>query len=194
MRPTSEKCHPHHVATTGQVVTTRRYVIRCWSDIVPWTEGIVMETAKAVTADPGFYLQTQQQGFVVHILACRESLQRLRRLMRRTLAATGVVEDVAENVQLVASELVGNAVRACGDAVPLVVAMFTDQEGVWVTVHDPDGGNLPCRREITPDDDRAEGGRGLHLIDILAPDWQVVRTPVGKQVRCRLPFPGDRDV
>ncbi|WP_267888241.1 hypothetical protein [Streptomyces sp. NRRL S-4] len=37
------------------------------------------------------------------------------------------------------------------------------------------------------DDVTAEFGRGLPLMDLLAPGWDVTLTPVGKQIRCLLP-------
>ena len=86
-----------------------------------------------------------------------------------------------------ASELIGNSVRACGDLVPLVVEVDTGRRGVSVKVHDPDRRALP-RRSDMPSDCGAESGRGLPLVDLLAPGWQVARTPIGKQVSCHLPY------
>jgi hypothetical protein len=98
--------------------------------------------------------------------------------------------DTVENVQLVASELVGNAVRAYGDLVPLVVEVETDdaEAGVWVKVHDPDPVRRPRRSRVAMDDAEAVCGRGLSLIDFLAPGWDVSVTPIGKQVRACLPY------
>jgi hypothetical protein len=30
----------------------------------------------------------------------------------------------------------------------------------------------------------------LWILDVLAPGWSVKPTPFGKQIRCRLPYPG----
>ncbi|QMU68735.1 ATP-binding protein [Streptacidiphilus sp. P02-A3a] len=95
-------------------------------------------------------------------------------------------------VHLVASELIGNAVRACGDFVPLVVDIGTCPDGVTVKVHDPDGDRLPCRPQTALDDGQAESGRGLELVDLLTAGLLVTRTPVGKQLSCRVDFPFDR--
>lgn len=143
-------------------------------------------------AAPGFYLVTKDRGFAVHISASADHLHLVRELAGKALAEAGVSDETAQNVQLVASELVANAVRACGDLVPLVVEVETDaaDDGVWVRVHDPDPDHLPQRSGVQMDNTFAESGRGLSLIDYLAPDWDVARTPTGKQVRARLPYAG----
>ncbi|WP_371792899.1 ATP-binding protein [Streptomyces sp. NBC_01471] len=147
--------------------------------------------AETVTeAAPGFYLMTTDHGFAVHISASADHLHLVRELAGKTLAEAGVDSATAENVQLVASELVGNAARACGDLVPLVVEVETDavEGGVWVRVHDPDLVQMPERSGVAMDDPTAVSGRGLSLIDFLAPGWDVALTPIGKQVRARLPY------
>ncbi|MFE4336725.1 ATP-binding protein [Streptomyces sp. NPDC056831] len=147
--------------------------------------------AETVTeAAPGFYLMTKDRGFAVHISASADHLHLVRELAGKTLAEAGVGSATAENVQLVASELVGNAVRACGDLVPLVVEVETDaaEGGVWVRVHDPDPVQMPERSGVAMDDPTAVSGRGLSLIDFLAPGWDVALTSIGKQVRARLPY------
>jgi hypothetical protein len=53
-------------------------------------------------------------------------------------------------------------------------------------VHDPAADVLPCRSTVAMDSDNAESGRGLGLLDMLAPGWDVVSSPVGKQIRCRI--------
>ncbi|MFJ5226177.1 ATP-binding protein [Streptomyces sp. NPDC088400] len=87
------------------------------------------------------------------------------------------------------SELIGNAVRACGDHVPVVVEVYAVSFGVAVTVHDPDPDTVPRRRGVALDNAVAESGRGLVLLDLLAPGWHVIRSSIGKQVRCRVACP-----
>jgi hypothetical protein len=60
-------------------------------------------------------------------------------------------------------------------------------------VHDPDARRLPRRRAVALDDERAECGRGLALLDLLAPGWRVRRTPLGKQLVCYLPYGTEAD-
>lgn len=143
-------------------------------------------------AAPGLYLMTKDRGFTVHISASADHLQLVRDLAGKLLAEVGISDDTAENVQLVASELVGNAVRACGDLVPLVVEVEAAKLGVWVKVHDPDRHHLPRRSGVRTDDADAESGRGLPMVDYFAPGWDVALTPIGKQVRARLPY-GEAD-
>jgi hypothetical protein len=71
----------------------------------------------------------------------------------------------------------------------VVVEVEQDDNGIWVKVHDPNPARLPVRSSTTPDDDQAELGRGLWLLNALAPGWDVALTPIGKQVRCLLPSP-----
>ena len=143
-------------------------------------------TATVAEAAPGFYLLVRSTGFAVHMSASASHLRFVRELADATLTAAGVDAELAQDVQLVASELIGNSVRACGDFVPLVVEVDADPRGVTVKVHDPDRLALPKRSEM-PSDCGAESGRGLPLVDLLAPGWQVARTPTGKQISCHLP-------
>ncbi|MFE7077226.1 ATP-binding protein [Streptomyces sp. NPDC057620] len=99
--------------------------------------------------------------------------------------AYGVDPDLGESAEMVVSELLGNAVRACGDHVALIVEVCVTGCGVQVNVHDP-ADRLPCRSAVVMDSDSAESGRGLGLLDVLAPGWDVVSSPVGKQIRCRI--------
>jgi hypothetical protein len=93
----------------------------------------------------------------------------------------------AESAQLVVSEPAGNSVRAVGEHTPVVVEVCATT-GVGVNVHDPDPGALPARGRTALDSAEAESGRGLHLLDLLAPGRHIGRSPIGKQVRCRVPY------
>ncbi|MFE4631657.1 ATP-binding protein, partial [Streptomyces mirabilis] len=132
---------------------------------------------------PGLYVRPVEGGFVTHLIASKSSVHAVRRLTARVLVAQSLRAAVVEDVQLVVSELIGNAVRACGDAVPLVVEVRAVPGYVVVAVHDPAGDRLPHRRHAAVD---GESGRGLALLDVLAPGWAVVPTPVGKQIRCQV--------
>ncbi|WP_214415276.1 ATP-binding protein [Sphaerisporangium fuscum] len=136
----------------------------------------------------GFYLANRPGGFVVHMNVCEENLRAVREVTLKSLVAVGVDIEAAESARLVASELIGNAVRACGNWAPVVVEVEVDSGGIWVKVHDPNPHRLPVRSATAPDD-QAESGRGLWLLDALAPGWDVAVTPIGKQVRCLLPGP-----
>ncbi|MER6954706.1 ATP-binding protein [Streptomyces sp. NPDC000618] len=139
------------------------------------------------TASLGHYLTPTPTGFTLHMTATRGNLRVVRALTARSLLGTGASPDMVDAAQLVLCELYGNAVRACGDYVPLVAEVEAVPAGVWVRLHDPDGRRRPRRVPgARLDDGEAESGRGLPLIDLLASGWEVVTTPVGKQVRCLL--------
>lgn len=144
--------------------------------------------AQITEAELGFYLSVRSTGFAVHMSASQKHLRFVRDMADKTLTAAGVATGVTEDVQLVASELIGNSVRHCGDFVPLVVEIDTGPAGVSVKVHDPDGDRLPRRAGMPQADAAAESGRGLPLVDILAPGWLAAQTPTGKQISCHLPY------
>ncbi|KFG01467.1 hypothetical protein IQ62_07180 [Streptomyces scabiei] len=143
----------------------------------------------------GWYHTPTPSGFVLHLTATPDHLRATRTLIAKTLADAGVGEDLVYSTQLVMSELCGNAVRACGDFVPLVAEVEVAPlgcgadagRGVRVRLHDPYRRTLPVRGGVRLDDPEAESGRGLPLVDLLAPGWRVAGTPVGKQVRCWIP-------
>ncbi|MFC6079813.1 ATP-binding protein [Sphaerisporangium aureirubrum] len=144
-----------------------------------------MDTPTA--AKLGFYPATHDRGLIVHMNVWSESLQAVRGLIKQVLGEKGVDSENVESVRLVASELIANAVKACGHWVPVVVEVEMTSTGIWIKVHDPNPHRLPVRSRIPPNDPEAESGRGLWLLDALAPGWDVALTPVGKQVRCLIP-------
>lgn len=146
--------------------------------------------AQIEEATPGFYITRTRHGFRAHLTASAARLRTLRELTGKVLAEAGVDGDTVDNTLLVVSELCGNAVRACGDHVPLVVEVHTAPAGVWVKVHDPETLEMPRRAGVALDDPEAESGRGLPLVDFLAPGWHTAITAVGKQVRCLLAYTG----
>jgi anti-sigma regulatory factor (Ser/Thr protein kinase) len=92
---------------------------------------------------------------------------------------------IAENTELVVSELVTNAVRASdylhsgGLTTPVVrLWLASDLRSVLVRVWDSNS-QMPARRDAGPDDD---GGRGLMLVEYLANEWGAYRKADGKVV------------
>ncbi|WP_198539068.1 ATP-binding protein, partial [Streptomyces graminilatus] len=78
----------------------------------------------------------------------------------------------------------------CGPWTPVVVQVAGLPDQVLVEVHDPEPAAVPNRGEEPPDNDRSESGRGLWILDVLAPGWTVEPSPIGKQIRCQLPYEG----
>lgn len=137
-------------------------------------------------SSPGFYVQHRDHGVTVHLTASEHTVRTVRGLAAAVLMFYGADRDTAYTAQLVLSELLGNAVRAGGDHVPLVVEAYLPAGGATVCVHDPLPELLPCRRGAAMDSALAESGRGLPLLDALAPGWTVTASPIGKQVRCHI--------
>ena len=87
------------------------------------------------------------------------------------------------DIELLTSELVGNAVRY-GEA-PFTVIIRYDGEHCRVEVGD---GSPELPRRQQPDDD-AVGGRGIQIVEEVAADWGVLVTRHGKRVWFELPAP-----
>ncbi len=106
----------------------------------------------------------------------------VRREIAADLTARSITPDSVEDVVLVASELVGNAVVHAKDAVDLDVAW--DLHGTDVTVRVNDHSDLlPLPRQA---DLSATSGRGLAIVAAIADEWGVRETKPGKQVWARI--------
>ncbi|MFJ1823401.1 ATP-binding protein [Streptomyces sp. NPDC088178] len=139
-------------------------------------------------ASCGFYLAPRGAGFALHMSASEDHLREMRQVVFKAVAGAGIGEEVAgESARLVASELVGNAVRACGPWAPVVVQVHPGERDVLVQVHDPEPDSRPVRGEQAPDNAEEVTGRGLWILDAIAPGWTVESTPLGKQITCILP-------
>ncbi|MEO8889608.1 MAG: ATP-binding protein [Jatrophihabitantaceae bacterium] len=106
----------------------------------------------------------------------------VRRRLTDDLAHEGVDPDSIDEVVLVASELVGNAVRHTPVG-PLDVTWDLDPNGVTVRVSDPST-TLPTLR--TPLDTEP-GGRGLTIVAAVSDDWGAYTLGSGKRVWAHVP-------
>lgn len=143
-----------------------------------------MTGTTTVVVDTALDLRHHDKGFEAHLAASPATLKTVRRLLDTVLTDGGADGDLVGTAQLIVSELIGNAVRAAGDGVHLLVEAYPVADGVTVNVHDPLADQLPRRSGQTMDDTDAESGRGLLLLDLLAPGWTVEPSPVGKQIHC----------
>lgn len=135
----------------------------------------------------GYYLRNRDGALALHMSTSPEHLQLMRAEVFKAVTSLGIGEETADAARLVASELVGNVVRLCGPWAPVVVQVARQGAQVQVKVHDPVPETRPARSATAPGDPEAEAGRGLWILDALAPGWVVEESPVGKQISCTLP-------
>lgn len=107
----------------------------------------------------------------------------VRREVAADLTAQDITRDSVDDVVLVISELVGNAVTHAKDDGDLDVAWQLENGTVIVRVHD-NSPELPLLRHA---ESTATGGRGLAIIEALAQEWGVHHAGHGKQVWARVP-------
>jgi len=109
----------------------------------------------------------------------------VRHELSADLALRGIAPDSIDEVVLVASELVGNAVRhthsANGTGVGVDWALDDAGVTIWVSDTSP---AAPAPREPTASE---PGGRGLHIVQALSDNWGVRRTDGGKRVWAHVP-------
>jgi anti-sigma regulatory factor (Ser/Thr protein kinase) len=100
----------------------------------------------------------------------------VRELLKRLLASWRMAEAATKDVQLLASEVVGNAIRH-GQSPVTLIARY---DGKRVRVEVGDGSpELPALKHPSAFD---EGGRGMLLVEAIARNWGVLATVGGKRV------------
>ncbi len=95
-----------------------------------------------------------------------------RRAVREFATSTRCAE-IADTAELLASELVTNAVTHGHGKVTML--MESDARGLEVTVCDDN----PTRPAMVDGDPFSLGGRGLHLVELLADAWGVTPDSAG---------------
>lgn len=107
------------------------------------------------------------------------------RLHARAVALEWGLAALAENIELIVSELVTNGIRVAqrsrrGDLTEAVVRLWITTDLQYVLIRVWDGSyQMPLRRDAKPDD---EGGRGLMLVEYMASEWGAYRVEGGKVV------------
>jgi anti-sigma regulatory factor (Ser/Thr protein kinase) len=87
---------------------------------------------------------------------------------------------LADNVELLVSELMTNAIRGSDGLMSPAVRLWLVSDHDCVMIHVWDASNeMPVRREADLDSER---GRGLLLVETLSRDWGTYRTADGKVV------------
>lgn len=99
-----------------------------------------------------------------------------RAYLHALLDRTQVASDIRDEVVLIASELVTNAVQSGSTYVDIDAVVSREQ--IVLTVDD-DGRGWPTLNEAAPGD---TSGRGLTIVDHLADQWEVLARLEGKRV------------
>jgi len=100
----------------------------------------------------------------------------------RTFCYAHALPHLADDAELLTSELVTNAVQHTGTLITLVA--ICDDARLIVNVRDDGDGTAPSARVVAVD---AESGRGLQLVDRIAGRWGTTPHGDGKSVWFRLP-------
>src|SRR5690348_8688501 len=104
----------------------------------------------------------------------------VRRHIRADLDGQGVSSGSTDVVLLIATELVGNAVRHSVPSRDGLLNVQWDLDGYRLTVQVSDSStDMPQRRVPTPDQ---PDGRGLGIVETLADSWGAQAVQGGKQV------------
>ena len=111
------------------------------------------------------------------------AVRRARGLVRARLGEWGL-QELSPSTELLASELVTNAIRHTGDRLTL---RLVREGGLVCEVYDSSDGRPRVQHQ--EDGEPAESGRGLHVVGRLAQRWGVRRTATGKAVWCEQELP-----
>ena len=135
---------------------------------------------------PGWHLVPLPHGFRLHLCVSEESPSVVRRLIGTSLGELAH-PDTVSTAQLLMTELLTNALKACGPLTPVIVVVCAAEGYVELNVHDPDADRLPISSTEMPEG-LAESGRGLPIIEALGQGPVHIRaTDLGKKVTCRIP-------
>jgi anti-sigma regulatory factor (Ser/Thr protein kinase) len=97
----------------------------------------------------------------------------------RAAAVSWVLVHLGATAELLASELVTNAIRAsAGTGDPVRLWVTSDESSLRIHVWDSSQ-DMPVRKDPCPEQ---ENGRGLLLVEALGSDWGVYRKSAGKVV------------
>lgn len=111
------------------------------------------------------------------------SAGRVRRALYDDLGAHHVDQESTDSVVLIASELLGNAIRHTPDDTDLRVSWEFEHDALRVDVADHSL-DTPSPRLPRPTD---TSGRGLSIVNALAYEWGFDRSDAGKRVWARIP-------
>ena len=101
----------------------------------------------------------------------------------RAFCAANEIENLSDDAELLASEVMTNACRMASG--PVTMFLLADDGALVVIISDDCSNRLPATTVLSAP--MAESGRGLFVLDQLAGAWGTTSTPNGKNVWFRLP-------
>ncbi|MFD7487413.1 ATP-binding protein [Streptomyces mirabilis] len=113
--------------------------------------------------------------------AAPAELSLLRQRIRCMLGHWGV-SAVAEEAELVVTELATNVIKHVGEGAAATLVLEPRQDRLRVELHDKSH-TVPTRSSGSCD---AECGRGLHLLSAMSLEWGTLLTASGKAVWCEI--------
>ena len=112
----------------------------------------------------------------------------VRRELGADLTDRGVARERIDEILVVASELVGNAIRHSGAARTEWIDVTWEIDAAGITIHVGDSSmEDPQPRAAKPDE---TSGRGLAIVRAISDDWGVQRLGNGKRVWAHVPLYG----
>jgi anti-sigma regulatory factor (Ser/Thr protein kinase) len=116
-----------------------------------------------------------------------ESAARVREALSSWLSHRGYPTAVVDDARLVATELIGNALRHASPLGNGTVLVRWEQEGSVLEISVCDGGGIQ-EAELVEASPYALGGRGLAIVDALSSAWWVEHARDVHIVHARLPL------
>jgi anti-sigma regulatory factor (Ser/Thr protein kinase) len=101
----------------------------------------------------------------------------------RAFCAANAIDDLVDDAELLASEVMTNACRMASG--PVTMFLVVDDGSLLVIISDDCVDRLPATAALSGP--LAESGRGLFVLDNLASAWGATATSTGKNVWFRLP-------
>ncbi|RLU87549.1 hypothetical protein CTZ27_23310 [Streptomyces griseocarneus] len=151
---------------------------------VPWTSGVPLCMHRP-SARRQLHLPEPQLSRAVSLPTAERSVADARRFSRTLLTEWGL-ETLVDDVALLLSELVTNAVVHVPDTAGDIELVLTRAHGHLVAQVTDTGGHLPRCGRVGPD---SENGRGMWLVEQIATLWGHHPSAKGKTVWFTLALP-----
>ncbi|NUR00321.1 MAG: ATP-binding protein [Streptomyces sp.] len=136
---------------------------------------------------PGYEVTEPRLRSVLPFEAAPAEVRLLRKAAITQLSRWGM-PIVADEAELLVTELATNVVKHVGEGAPASLILEWRGERLRLEVHDK---SQAVPSPVTADCG-AECGRGLHLLAALSADWGTLLTAAGKAVWCEIPISAGR--